>query len=119
MIRIELPWPHRDLQPNEKAHWGAKSRATKQARALAGWTTHAFGIRRGDMDIPGALKVTVSFCPPDRRRRDIDNLIAACKPYFDGIVDVIGVDDSKWEWNAPRREEPRKGGAVFIELEAA
>lgn len=119
MISIDLPWPHRDLQPNVGAHWAAKARAVKQARAWAGWAAKEAGIRTGDTDIPGVLKVTAIFHQPDRRPRDIDNMIASCKPYFDGIADIIGIDDSKWEWQAPRWGVRIKGGGVRIELEAA
>ena len=45
-------------------------------------------------------------------------MLSACKAYFDGIADFIGVDDSKWSI-AIRREPVVKGGAVRIELESA
>ncbi len=118
MIVIALPWPHKDLRPNARPHWAEKAKAVKQARALAGWTANEIGIRRGDPDIPSALKVTAVFCPPSRRRFDDDNMLSSCKSYFDGIADAIGIDDSKWQI-AMRREGVVKGGAVRIELEAA
>lgn len=119
MIAITLPWPPRTLHPNERPHWAKKAAATKQARASAGWAAKLAGIRLGDPDIPTALKVTAVFNPPDRRPRDMDGLISNIKAYCDGIADVIGIDDSKWEWQAPRREAPVNGGSVRIELEAA
>ncbi len=45
-------------------------------------------------------------------------MLSACKAYFDGVADFIGVDDSKWSI-AIRREGVVKGGLVRIELEAA
>lgn len=118
MIHINLPWPHKDLRPNARPHWAEKAKAVKQARAIAGWRAKMAGIRLGDPDIPAALKVTAVFSPPSRRHHDDDNMLASCKAYFDGIADVIGVDDSRWQI-AMRREGVVKGGAVRIELEAA
>jgi hypothetical protein len=44
-------------------------------------------------------------------------MLASIKPYFYGIVDVIGVDDSHWHIEFCRGI-PRKGGNVCIVLEA-
>jgi hypothetical protein len=71
-----------------------------------------------DPDIPAAVRVTAIFCPPTNHRRDIDGMLSSIKSYLDGISDVIGIDDSKWQI-ALRKEAPVKGGAVRIELEAA
>jgi Holliday junction resolvase RusA-like endonuclease len=80
--------------------------------------TLAAGVRKGDPDIPANIKAVFTFHPPDRRRRDLDNLLASCKPMIDGIADTIGRDDSTWQIEL-RKAEIRKGGAVRIELEAA
>lgn len=77
------------------------------------------GVRKNDPDIPQALKVTAVFSPPDNRPRDIDGMFSSIKSYLDGIADIIGIDDSKWTFGAPRKEAVVKGGAVRIELEAA
>ncbi|PAQ03707.1 endonuclease [Mesorhizobium mediterraneum] len=118
MISIDLPWPSPDLFPNARVHWARKAKAVKKARADAEWCARADGIRPNDPDIPQALKVTAVFSPPDNRVRDEDNMLAACKAYFDGISKLIGVDDSKWSISI-RREVATRGGSVRIELEAA
>jgi crossover junction endodeoxyribonuclease RusA len=118
MTRIELPWPPRELHPNTRIHWAKKAPKTRAARQWAQTATWKAGVRGNDQDIPIAIKATVVFCPPDKRARDIDGMLSSIKAYLDGISDVIGVDDSKWQL-ALRREDPRKGGAVFVELEAA
>ncbi len=118
MIKLELPWPPRVLHPNARVHWAKKALSTKIARMAAACCAREAGIRAGDTDIPQALKVTAIFCPPDNRRRDLDGMLSSIKSYLDGIADVLGVDDSKWQI-ALRKEAPCKGGAVFIELEAA
>lgn len=118
MIAIELPWPPRELHPNARVHWAKRAKAAKQCRTLGWGLTMAAGVRRNDPDIPQALKITAAFSPPDGRRRDEDGMLSSIKSYLDGISDVLGVDDSKWQL-AIRREPPRKGGMVRIELEAA
>lgn len=117
MIAIDLPWPANELRPNARPHWAAKARATKKARIAAAWACKIAGIRPNDPDIPQALRVTAVFAPPTAHARDDDNMLSACKAYFDGVADFIGVDDSKWSI-AIRREAAVKGGLVRIELEA-
>lgn len=116
MIAILLPWPPRDLLPNARPHWARKAKAAKQARMTAAWCAQEAGLRPNDPDIPQALKVTCIFSPPDNRRRDLDGMLSSAKSFLDGIADVIGVDDSKWQI-AIRKEAPVKGGAVRIEIE--
>lgn len=117
MIAIDLPWPPRELHPNARVHWAVRSKHAKQSRALAWGLTLAAGIRRNDPDIPQSIKATLVFRAPDNRRRDLDGMLSNCKSLIDGVADVIGVDDSKWEI-ALRREAKVKGGSVRIELEA-
>lgn len=118
MISVTLPWPPRVLHPNSRVHWSKRAKAAKHCRTTSAYLTLESGIRRNDPDIPQALRVTAVFFPPDNRRRDVDGMLSSCKSYLDGIADVIGIDDSKWQI-ALRREAPVKGGSVRIELEAA
>ncbi len=115
MSEITLPWPHRWLHPNARTHWAQKATAAKNARKLAAYSAMEQGIRGMAAE---ALAVTVTFHPPDKRRRDLDGMLTAVKNYLDGISDVVGVDDSKWSISMSRAE-PRKGGAVLVRLEAA
>lgn len=66
----------------------------------------------------GAGDFTVTFRPPDRRARDLDNLVASFKAGQDGIALALDVDDSGFN---PSHEigDPVKGGAVVVEFEAA
>jgi crossover junction endodeoxyribonuclease RusA len=118
MISIELPWPPRVLHPNSRVHWSKRAKAAKHCRTLGAALTLTTGVRRNDPDIPQSLRVTAVFSPPDNRRRDVDGMLSSIKSYLDGISDVIGIDDSKWQI-ALRREAPCKGGLVRIELESA
>lgn len=112
---VELPWPDRRLHPNARAHWSAKAFQTKTARVHAAWATRAAGLSKLDL---ASLKATIVFHPPDNRRRDLDGMLSSLKPSIDGISDVLGVDDSTWQF-AIRKEAPVKHGAVKITLEVA
>lgn len=111
-IRLELPWPAKELHPNARVHWAEKARATKKARSLAGWTTRAAERSRLCAE---ALAVTIVFHPPDNRPRDLDGMLSSAKSYLDGIADIVGIDDSKWSIS-PHKGEKIKGGRVVVEV---
>lgn len=117
MVSFSLPWPSKDLSPNARIHWARKAKAVKQARQAAGYLT--IGASRGARgQFKGAAKLSFTFCPPDKRRRDRDNLIASMKAATDGIADAIGIDDSKFE-TTYRIGEPVKGGTVLVTISEA
>ena len=107
-MKVLLPWPPRELWPNRKAHWRRKAEAAKMYRNLAHWSAVAAGA------VPGCA-VAITFQPPDRIARDLDNMLAAIKSGIDGIASAIGVDDSKWQISI-RKGEPVKGGQVVVEV---
>lgn len=111
-MKIKLPWPHRNLSPNARTHWAALALAKKRARHTAFWLTQE--AMAAPMESQ-ALHIAVTFNPPTAARRDLDNMLAACKAYFDGISDALGVDDSKWSLSITRGE-PVKGGQVVVEV---
>jgi crossover junction endodeoxyribonuclease RusA len=119
-MTLTLPWPSSVLLPNRKLHWAIKGRATSEARAEA-WavglcerlkhvgTSPLFGI--------AGCTAHVTFHPPDRRRRDLDNLLRSIKPYFDGLTDAkVIIDDSCIKEISVRMAEPSKDSRVEIEL---
>jgi crossover junction endodeoxyribonuclease RusA len=61
----------------------------------------------------GTLHLTITFHPPDKRKRDIDNMLASIKSGLDGIADAIEVDDYNWVITI-QRAEPVSGGAINI-----
>ena len=60
--------------------------------------------------------MTLIFYPPDNRRRDLDNMLAASKALIDGVAQSLEVDDSKWAISL-RRGEVMQGGNVRFEIE--
>jgi hypothetical protein len=53
-----------------------------------------------------------------RSRVSFARRLTACKAYFDGIADAIGINDSRFQHQAPVWGIPRKGGNVRVILEA-
>jgi crossover junction endodeoxyribonuclease RusA len=71
---------------------------------------------QGAIKLPDApINVTLTFYPPDRRHRDMDNMLASCKAGLDGLSDAIGVDDSKWTLTIKKADEI--GGMVKVSIE--
>lgn len=118
-MAIILPWPHKNLTPNAKRrlHWSKYQPHTKRARNDAylltkGWLAGHPDVRI-DPDKPLALRV--SFFPPDRRRRDRDNVEGSMKAYFDGIAWALGIDDNLFRISYDHRG-PGIPGRVEVEI---
>ena len=112
MSEIVLPWPPRCLWPNSRVDRRAASGKRAQYRADGAKATWAAGFSRLPWE---QAHLRITFCAPDGRRRDIDNLLAAIKSGLDGISDVIGIDDSRWSMTI-QRGDIVKGGAVHVAL---
>ncbi|HEY8879196.1 MAG TPA: hypothetical protein VIN03_16630 [Roseateles sp.] len=112
---LTMPWPvTRGLSPNHRVHWSQKARAKKSLRAAWAWEATKQGARKLDAS---ALSVAITFVPPDRRARDMDNMLASCKAGLDGLADVLGVDDRHWSLSLAVSKEI--GGFVRIEVSHA
>lgn len=113
---VALPWPDRRLSPNARVHWSRRAKAVKLARQEALALAFEAGARR--LRITGQPRIAMTFCPPDRRRRDMDNLIASMKAANDGIADALNVDDSRFV-STYSMGAPVKGGAVLVTVRVA
>ncbi len=111
MMRILLPWPHKHLSPNGRAHWATKAKATKIARTFAYWKVKEQTAVTGV--VPAGISYT--FHPGTNRRRDLDNLIASTKATTDGIAQALGVDDSTFKLSYALGEI-RKPACVVVEI---
>lgn len=95
---IELPPGLPLLSLNDRKHWAARNAATRRlkeaawAMALKARSSPEFVARPMDRAV-----ITVEYQPPDRRRRDPDNLAPAGKALIDGLVaaKVLPDDDGK------------------------
>lgn len=113
---ISLPWPSPKLSPNARVHWRKKADASKTARHAAAMLTRAaIGPKKPGWE---HVSLAITFCPPDRRRRDADNLIASLKPSMDGIADALGCDDAGFIFTYAIGD-PVPGGRVSVSLSEA
>lgn len=113
MLALTLPWPPRELSPNARhAHWSALARAKLQYRAACAVTARSQGAAR---IVAPELAVSLTFVPPDRRSRDLDNCISSMKAGLDGLADVLGVDDNRWTLTAVM-DSDQIGGFVRVEV---
>ena len=111
---IVLPWPPKGLSPNDRPSRWALARAKKQYRRSCAWAAVAAGARRLDAD---RLRVRVRFIPPNANVRDTDNMVASIKSGLDGVAEVIGVDDSRWDLVLAPRGAPEPPGRVEVIIE--
>ena len=122
MIEIVLPWPDKALNPNSRNRW-AKIKATKEAREQGRYgvleITHIWPPDKAPSlkPLPDELVAQYTFCPPDRRKRDMDNFLAMMKPYLDGVCAALGIDDSRIKRTILEWGEVVKGGKVVLTLE--
>lgn len=122
MLKVELPFPDASLMPNRKngTHWSKTHEAKSSAWNVGYYLTHEAAKRHSGHWHPtnGQVPVTLTFCPPDKRRRDLDNLLAAMKAHLDGVAAALLMDDREFEPVTLKRGEVRKGGAVVLEVGA-
>lgn len=109
-MKVSVPWPHRDLHPNARVHHFTLARRRRAYRIGCGWEARAAGLSKIEVK---ALPVKITFHPPDKRRRDVDGLVASMKAAQDGIADVIGVDDHLWVPTYAMGEPVERGRVVF------
>lgn len=113
MIRVTLPYPDAKLSPNARVHWADKASKVRAYRQACGYQAMAQGLRRIDAE---SLSLEIQFCPPDKRRRDRDNAIAAFKHGQDAIADVTGIDDANFTVTYAPWGNPVPGGQVIITI---
>ncbi len=112
MIELTLPWA-----PSVNEYWhhtrtgqtyiSPKGRAFRES---VGWECRAKRIRKQ----PGRLAVSIRACPPDKRRRDLDNL-------GKGVLDALqhaGAYDDDGQIDDLRiyRGPVLKGGALHVQI---
>lgn len=110
MTTVTLPWPPKELSPNARVHWTVAHKAKMAYKSAC----HLLMLsdRRS---IKGKKAFTVTFRPPDARRRDRDNCIAQFKTGQDMLSVFSCVDDRHFVMTYAFGD-PVKGGAVIVEV---
>jgi crossover junction endodeoxyribonuclease RusA len=109
---IELPFPSSKLAGHSKGtHW-ATSREVATHRS---WAFHATReAKLPKMPAVGDIAVEVHFYPADKRG-DRVNFPNRMKPYFDGVAEALGVNDSRF-LPSYHFYAPCKPGYVFLKV---
>ena len=110
-MEITFPWPHKDLSPNARVHWAVKAKRAK-AQRMAAFSLTLESKARIDWD--GDIHVWIDFFQPDRRERDQDNMLSACKSTLDGMAEALGVNDKRFRLHPYVRDGI--GGMVKVTL---
>ena len=118
MLKLELPWPDASLAPNRKngKHWSSTHAAKTLRLITAQQATLSAMFAQGYVPPAGTLALRLTFYPPDKRRRDLDNLLASMKADFDGVSQALGVDDQVFEPITLQRGPVAKPGRVVVEV---
>jgi crossover junction endodeoxyribonuclease RusA len=113
-VTLELPWPPKELSPNERVHWATKySRGKRQKEA-----GHILASRhRKAFEGAGWVCLAMTFHPPGAYRFDADNLVARMKWALDGIAAGIGIDDRNFRLDSLTIAAPKPPhGCVVVTL---
>jgi len=108
-MKVTLPWPPSGLSPNARVHWTKKAKAAKSYKAAC-WVL----TKEAKLVAPaeGPIDLDIEFVPPDRRHRDLDNMLASIKHGLDGVALALGVNDRRFRLRLSVSEDI--GGMVKI-----
>jgi len=112
-MKITLPWPSAKLSPNARGKWAKKDDNRKAARSAGYWAAKQAGVGPDGFQFD---EMALTFHPPDRRRRDLDNMLASCKAAIDGVSDACKWDDHKCDRITLERGQPMKPACVVLVL---
>lgn len=112
-MKITLPWPPKELSPNARIHWAKKAKASRAYRNECFMLARVAGI---EAKWDGPIHLWVTFYPPDRRRRDDDNVYASFKAGRDALAEAMGIDDNRFRYRPFLHDKVRTGGEVVISI---
>lgn len=92
-LSIILPWPDSKLSPNSRVHYRVKMGIKAKAREEGAWI--AMSETRPLFKKNARLQMQLIIHPPDKRGRDMDNILASLKSSLDGVFDGINYNDKQ------------------------
>lgn len=116
-IIIDLGWPDKVLWPNGgHGHYMKVHRFKKAARIEAGWATK-LAIQGKDFEHDGGeIPIHIVAHPKTANAVDKQNLIASLKAHFDGIADVLEVDDKHFAAPTVEWADPVPHGKLIVRV---
>lgn len=115
LVEFAFGWPDSALMPNRNIgrHWTTRHSAKTAAKEAADLQARKW---RGVFPPSSALAVVIKLEPPDRKKRDVDNLLAALKPSIDGMASGLGINDAQISRMVIDRMPPTPGGRVTVSI---
>ena len=110
---IRFPFPDPRLSPNKRIHRLYLTRVREDARQIGYWIAKDAGWSFSGKK---TLELKITICPPDRRKRDDDNIYSSFKSYRDGIFKALELDDSLVSRTVLERGKVEKDGALYVAL---
>lgn len=116
-ITLRLPFPPRDLNPNNKngRHWGS-THAVKKSYERDCWASTLEVLGRDSFIPNGPVRATLIFQYPGNLW-DIDNSVAAIKSGIDGVARALKINDAIIDPVTVYRQQGVAPGAVLLELQ--
>jgi crossover junction endodeoxyribonuclease RusA len=110
-VILELPYP-----PSVNTYWRNLNGRTLISKAGRTYRTNTLALLHGTPTITGRVRVSIIAHPPDKRRRDLDNLPKAA---LDALTHASVIeDDSMIDDLRITRAIPTPGGKLTIMIEA-
>lgn len=107
---IVLPWPPSELSPNARCHWRKVHKAKQEYKWSCAATLCPI---RPPRVAKGRIPLSITISPPDRRRRDRDNMQASLKYALDCVAEWLGADDYLFD-PTYTFGDPVPGGKVVV-----
>lgn len=109
---VKLPLPIRQLHPNARIHYRAKSTYTRDHRARAKLICEAMNPDKPEWE---CCVVRPVFHFEKKRGRDIDGMVSSLKAYMDGINDAgLFKDDKYLQWLPPLHDIDKENPHVEL-----
>ena len=117
-MKVILPYPDPELSPNRKngKHWSATKKSKDAAFAAGYYLTMEASLKSGELILRDKIPLDITFVQCDKRRRDLDNLLASAKPACDGIAKALGIDDIQFEPITLKRDYDKSGSRMVVEI---
>lgn len=110
---IELPWFSKELSPNSRMYWRKKN------PIKAAYRDECYYIAKMcENRCVGCVKIAVkiTFHPPDKRARDLDNCLASIKSGLDGVAMALEINDKNFRPITIDFGDVVKNGKIVIEF---
>jgi crossover junction endodeoxyribonuclease RusA len=110
-MTLTLPWP-----PSVNHYWRNIAGRTLISRQGRDYRAQVEKLAAGLAITHGRLAISIQACPPDKRRRDLDNLL---KAPLDAMAHAgLYADDSQIDQLAVHRGAVVAGGRLVVTLRA-